>query len=126
MFHATAKALRNAAEQRNDGSASGEILLTARVEDVELFGTDELIEEIDITAAPGMLTAADRPVSVEVTVENTGTEAITPGGVDLLVEVEQQVGALERLLGLACGYSYVRRLKGLAALALGRVQDRLV
>ena len=28
----------------------------------------------------------DRPVSIEVTVENTGTEAITPGGIDLLVE----------------------------------------
>ena len=28
----------------------------------------------------------DRPVSIEVTVENTGTEAITPGGLDLLVE----------------------------------------
>ena len=28
----------------------------------------------------------DRPVSVEVTVENTGTEAITPGGVDLIVD----------------------------------------
>ncbi len=30
----------------------------------------------------------DRPVSIEVTVENTGTEAITPGGVDLLIEGE--------------------------------------
>jgi hypothetical protein len=28
----------------------------------------------------------DRPVGVEVTVENTGTEAITPGGVDLTIE----------------------------------------
>ena len=28
----------------------------------------------------------DRQVSIEVTVENTGTEAITPGGMDLLVE----------------------------------------
>ncbi len=30
----------------------------------------------------------DRPVSIEVAVENTGTEAITPGGLDLLVEGE--------------------------------------
>lgn len=59
MFHATAKALHAAAEQRVDGT--GEVLLTAHVEDIALG--EELDIDAQIVVAPELLTAASRPVT---------------------------------------------------------------
>ena len=100
-------AVRERRGRRADGLADREVLIVVRY--VEEAAADPVLEQARVDVD-----------------ERRAPEARQEFRVNLLVEIEQEVGALQRLLGLACCDSDVRRLKGLTRLALGCVQDGVV